>query len=455
MACDTFGAGDHCLPRTEHSVSDQRTNEVAEPKSLWRNRPFAMFWFAQALSHVGTQVSELAIPLTAVLVLSVSPGEMGILTAMEPLPSLFLGLFLGVLVDRVRRARLMFWCNIGQAVLIGTIPLAALLGILTLAQMCVVMFAAGSLALAYALAHTAYIPVLVTDNRQLTKANGVVALSDSVAAVGGPGLAGVLVQVLTAPFAVAVDATSFLVAAVLQLFGRRSDPKPAVQQGERIGVSLREGFRAFTRHKGIVALTAAKAIPDFFHWGVLALFVLYAIRELHLSPATIGLIAMVASLGPLAAGFIASPVSRRFGIAATSIVAGIIFGGANLLIPLATGSKWLVVATVMFAQFLGGLGVVYLIIVRQTMLQQSVAPHLLGRVGGVMRLIEWGPGPVGSLVGGLLGEVLGLRAGLIVLGIGGLLGVPWIVVAATRGHLDVTETPDVPSGDDKDEKHQT
>ncbi len=435
-------------------MSNQQTNEVAKSKSLWRNRPFVMFWVAQALSNMGTQVSELAIPLTAVIVLSASPAEMGLLTAMEPLPSLVLGLFLGVLVDRVRRARLMFWCNIGQAALIGTIPLAAAFGVLTLAQMCVVMFTAGGLALAYALAHTAYVPVLVTDNRQLTAANGAVALSDSVAAVAGPGLAGVLVQVLTAPIAVAVDAASFLVAAVLQLFGRRSDPKPAVEHNERIGASLREGFRAFARHKGVVALTVAKGVPDFFHWGVLALYVLYAVRELHLSPATIGLIAMVASLGPVVAGLVVGPVSRRFGTAWTSVVGAILLGG-NLLIPFAAGPTWLVIAIIAFGQFILGLGVVYLIIVRQTMLQQSVAPHLLGRVGAVMRLIEWGPGPVGGLVGGLLGQAYGLRTGLTVLGIGCLLGVPWVVIAAVRGHLDVTETPDVPSGDVKDEKHQT
>jgi MFS family permease len=413
-----------------------------------------MFWVAQALSHTGTQVSELAIPLTAVLVLSANSVEMGVLTAMEPLPSLVLGLFLGVLVDRVRRARLMFWCNIGQALLIGTIPLAAMLGILTLAQMCIVMFAAGSLSLAYALAHTAYVPVLVTDRRQLTAANSAVALSDSVTAVGGPGLAGVLVQVLTAPIAVAVDAASFLVAAVLQLFGRRSDPKPSGEP-EPMGISLRDGLRAFAQHRGVVAITAAKAIPDFFHWGVLALFVLYAVRELHLAPATIGLIWMIASLGPVAAGVFADRVSRRLGVATTSMVAGIIFGGANLLIPLAAGPTWLVVAIIMFANFIGGLSVVYLIIVRATMLQQTVAPNLLGRVGGVMRLIEWGPGPVGSLLGGLLGHVFGLRMGLVILGIGGLIGIPWIVIAALRGDLDVTESADESSGEVEDEKHQT
>ena len=427
----------------EPTTTDERAAGPAVP--LWRNRPFVFFWTAQLLSNLGTQVSELAIPLTAVLLLSATPTEMGVLTAMEALPSLVLGLFLGILVDRVRRGRLLLWCNVGQGVLIGTIPVAALLGVLTLPHLYVVTFAAGGLALAYGLAHTAYIPVLVTDPRQLTAANSSVSLSDSVTAVGGPGLGGLLVHLLTAPIAVAVDAASFLVAAVLQRAGLRTDPRPAPPEtGARgLGASLREGFAAFARHRGVVALTMAKAIPDFFHWGALALYVLYAVRELHLSAATIGLIAMVGSLGPALAGTIAAPVSRRYGAAWTSVLATILFGSAGLLVPLAAGPSWLVVTLVALGQFLGGLGVVYLIIVRATMLQQSVGPHLLGRVGAVMRLIEWGPGPVGGIVGGLLGTALGLRTGLVVLALGGLLGLPWIVVAAARGHLRLTQD-DVP-----------
>lgn len=406
---------------------------AARPVPLRRNRAFAYFWVAQVLSNTGTQVSELAVPLTAVLVLSASPGDMGVLTAMEALPSLVLGLLLGVLVDRVRRGRLLVWCNVGQGLLIGTVPVAALLGVLTLPQLYVVTFAVGGLALAYGLAHTAYVPVLVTDGRQLTAANGSVALSDSVTAVGGPGLAGVLVQLLTAPIAVAVDGLSFLLAAVLQRAGRPADPPPV--PGGGLGLSVREGLRAFGRHRGVVALTMAKGIPDFFHWGALALYVLYAVRGLHLSAATIGLIAMIGSLGPALAGVIAAPVGRRFGIGWTSVLATVLFGGANVLTPLAGGPTWRVVATVALGQFLCGLGVVYLIIVRATVLQRSVPPHLLGRVGAVIKLIEWGPGPVGGLVGGLLGEQYGLRTGLVVLGLGGLLAVPWIAVTALRGRL--------------------
>ena len=179
------------------------------------------------------------------------------------------------------------------------------------------------------------------------------------------------------------------------------------------------------------ALTAGKGTFDFFHWGMLALFVLYAVRELQLSPALIGLVATLGAIGPLLAGLVAAPVMRRFGTARTSVIAALLLGG-NVLIPLAAGPTWVVVGVLAVANVLVGLGVVYLIIVRTTVLQRTVPAALLGRVGAVIRLIEWGPGPVGGLLGGLLGELLGLRAALLVIGVGGVLGVGWVLAAATR-----------------------
>ncbi|GAA1696012.1 MFS transporter [Kribbella yunnanensis] len=412
---------------------------MSEVVPLRRNRPFAFFWTAQLLSNAGTQVSELAIPLIAVLTLSAGPTAMGVLTALESLPSLVLALFLGVYVDRLRRGRLLFWSNIGQGVLIGTVPLAAAFGVLTMGQLYVVTFAVGTLALAYGLAHTAYVPALVTDRRQLTAANSSIALTDSVTAVAGPGLGGVLVQLLTAPIAVAVDAASFLVAAVLQACGRGPDPLPPSEK-VRFGLSIRAGFAAFRQQPGIVAITVGKGSADFFHWGVLALYVLYAVRELGLSPAAIGAIAVIGSLGPLLAGLITTPLTRRFSTAWTAVIAAILVGG-GILIPFANGPDLLVIATIGLGQFLLGLGVVHLIIIRATMLQHTIEPALLGRVGAVIRLIEWGTGPIGGLTGGLLGAAIGLRPALILLTAGTLTAVPWITRAAIRGHLTLPTHP--------------
>ncbi|MFC5267207.1 MFS transporter [Kribbella qitaiheensis] len=156
--------------------------------------------------------------------MSAGPAAMGVLTALEALPSLLLAVFLGVFVDRIRRGRMLFWCNIGQGLLIGTVPSAAAFDLLTMMHLYLVTFSVSALALAYGLAHTAYIPVLVTDRRQLTAANSSIALTDSITAVAGPGIGGLLVQLLTAPVAIAVDSASFLIAAVLQASGRGPDP---------------------------------------------------------------------------------------------------------------------------------------------------------------------------------------------------------------------------------------
>jgi hypothetical protein len=242
-----------------------------------------------------------------------------------------------------------------------------------------------------------------------------------------------LVQLLTAPIAIAVDSASFLVAAILQASGRGPDPVTTVEK-TRFLPSVRAGFAAFRGQPGIVAITAGKGSFDFFQWGVIALYILYAVRELGLSPAAIGAVAVLGSLGPLLAGVITTPVSRRYGTTWTSVVAAILLSG-NLLIPLAAGPDLLVIATIGLGQLLLGLGVVFLIIVRSTMLQRAVAPELLGRAGSVIRLVEWGAGPLGGLFGGLLGSALGLRPALVLLGIGTLSAVPWIATAAARGHL--------------------
>lgn len=225
---------------------------TVRPLPLWRNRAFSVFWAAQSISNTGTQVSELAIPLTAALVLGAGPGQMGVLGAAEMLPPLVLSLLAGVVVDRFRRAALLVWCCTGQAVLLSTVPLAARLGALSLSQLYAVAFLSGALTLVSGLAAAAYLPVLA-DRRQLVAANSAMVLSDAAPSVVGPGLAGVLVQLLTAPVAVAADAASFVVAAVLLLGARRGEPRPA--PSGRLVVSLRAGVASFFERPGVWAPT--------------------------------------------------------------------------------------------------------------------------------------------------------------------------------------------------------
>lgn len=401
---------------------------AAEALPLWRNRPFSIFWTAQLLSYAGSQVSEFAIPLIAVLTLRAGAGQMGALGAAELLPPLVLSLVAGVVVDRFRRASVMLWSGLAQALLLATIPLGALAGVLTLPQLYAVAFLTASLALGYGLAATAYIPVLV-DRRQLVEANSAMTMSDAVPSVVGPGLAGLLVQLLTAPIAVAADVASFLVAAALLLAVRRPEPGPT--PAGRLASSFRHGLAGFVQRPGVWAPTAAMGTHALFYGGILALLVLYAVRDLGLTPAQLGLVYAVATAGPILASAAAGPATRRFGFGWTSVAAAALFAG-NLLVPLAAGPPVLVLAFLVAGRCLVGLGAVFLSITRTSVLQDSVPPDLVGRVNAVVHLVEWGPLPLGSLLGGLLGQALGLRPALFVLAAAGMAAVPWVLVAALR-----------------------
>jgi MFS family permease len=403
---------------------------------LWRNRAFSVFWVAQTISYAGTHVSELAIPLTATLTLGAGAAQMGVLGTAEQLPPLILGLAAGAIVDRFRRAHLLVWCSAGQAVLLATVPLAAHAGRLTLAQLIAVAFSAASLALVYALAATAYLPALV-DRRQLLAANGAMQLSDGVPSFIGPGLAGVLVQLLSAPVAVAADAASFVLAAGLLLGGRRPEPGP--RQGEPASGSLRDGIAGFLRRPGLWAPTAALGGHNLFYGGILALYVLYAVRQLGLAPAQLGLVFTIATAFPMLAAAGAAPAARRLGVRWTPVTATGLFA-ADFLVPLAGGPRWLVLA-LLVGQGLIGMSAVFLQIVRSTILQQTVPAALAGRVNAVIHVVEWGPVAVGSLGGGVLGQLIGLRPALFLLAAAGLAAaLPWVAVTAVRDRFPPVAT---------------
>lgn len=395
---------------------------------LWRNRAFSVFWLAQALSYTGSQVTEFAVPLTAAVVLGADAAQMGVLGAAEMLPPLVFGLIAGALVDRFRRATLLIWCGAGQGLALATVPIAAWLGLLALPQLIAVAFIAASLALLYGLAAAAYIPVLV-DRRQLLAANSAMYLSDTVPSVVGPGLAGLLVQLLSAPVAVAADAISFVVAAAMLLATRRHEPAPGPPA--RLLRSVRDGVAVFIARPGLWGPTAALGTQALFYGGILGLYILYLVRGLGLTPALLGLVLSVATFGPMLAAAGAVPVTRRLGRARAQVLAAGLFA-ANLLIPLAGGPLWLVLVLLVLARGLVGLGAVFIGITRLSLMQEVVAADMLGRVSGIVNLVEWAPLPIGSLVGGVLGQLLGLRPALVILGIGSMAALPWVMVSATR-----------------------
>jgi len=370
-------------------------------------------------------VSREGLPLTAVLVLGASEFEMGILGALGGAAALALGLFAGVWTDRLRRRPILIAADLGRAAVLGTIPLAAALGRLTFAHLGVAVAVAGALTVFFDVAYQAYVPELV-ERERLIEANSKLAASASVAEIAGPPLTGALVQWITAPVAILVDAVSFLFsAASLSLIGRR-EPTPARGERGRIGPEIAEGLRAVWRDPVLRALAARTATAAFFLGFPASLYVLFAIRELGLKPATLGAVVAVGGVTSLLGASAAERITRRLGIGPSLIAASLISGAGALLVPMARGSA--AVAFLIAAQLTDFAWTVYT--VADTSLRQYRAPErLLGRVNAAMLLLFRGGLPVGALAAGAVASGLGVRTALYVGAAGVLLSPVWLVLS--------------------------
>jgi MFS family permease len=383
-------------------------------------------WTGETISMFGSQVTYIAIPLTAALVLNAEPGEMGVLQAAGFAPFLLLTLFAGVWVDRKRRRPVLILTNAGRAVLLSIIPISALFGWLSMPQLYVISLLVGSLTVFFELAYQSYLPTLVGKD-ELVEGNSKLQMSASVSSIGGPGIAGLLLEVLSAPFALLADAVSFLASAVLMLRIRTPEPEPQhTHVRGTFGREIGEGISIVFKNAYLRAFALEAASYNFF-WNLIeAVYILYAVRELGASPLVIGLVFSLGSIGSLLGALIAARWADLFGLGRAITVAMAISCISTLLIPLAGDGvlgPWLVGA----AFFVGGLGVTASV-VHVVSLRQTVTPgHLLGRMNGSYRFVTWGVIPIGALLGGLLGEVIGLRAALAVGAAGMSLAWLWVL----------------------------
>jgi MFS family permease len=402
---------------------------TAASRGLWRNGDFLRLWAGESISLAGSQVTELALPLTAVLTLGSGPAEMGLLGAARFAPYLLVTLPAGLVADRHRRRPILLWANLGRALLIGLVPLLAVLGWLRIEQLYVIAFATGVLTVFFDVTYWSYLPVIV-DRDQLTEGNSRMMASSSIATIGGPGLGGALVQLLTAPVALLVDAASFVASAVsLALIRHREAAPDPPHEGDGILAQLREGFGVVVRHPLLRALVGTAGSYNMFNAWIEVLFVLLAVRVLGLTPALIGLVLSSGAAGALVGSLAAGPLARRIGIGPAVVWTVVLECVAMLPIAFVGGSTALVLAVLFGAFFVNGFGVslssVHAITVRQT-----VTPdRLLGRMTASYRLIGFGGIAIGAFLGGLAGELLGLRAGLFV-GCVGLLSAAAFVVAS-------------------------
>jgi predicted MFS family arabinose efflux permease len=399
---------------------------------LWRHPDFLKLWAGQSVSVLGDQVGFLALPLTAVLVLGATPAEMGFLGAAERAPFLLIGLFAGVWIDRRRRRPVLIGADVGRALLVGSIPLVALLGRLSMGYLYWVAFVTGVLTVLFDVSYQSYLPALVARDR-LVEGNSKLEVSNSVAQIVGPSVAGVLVQLLTAPIALLVDALSFVVSIVSLGFIRAPEPKPE-RAADRAGLrrELGEGMATVFKNPLLRAIAGCTGTSNLFSNATFAIFVLYATRDLAIGPAALGLVLAAMGPGALLGALLAGYLARRFGLGRT-IVGAILLGGVgSWLVPLASGPPSVAAATIAGGFFIiGFVNPVYNI--NQVSLRQTITPHrLLGRMNATMRFLVWGTMPIGSLLGGFLGEAIGLRPTLAIAALGSSLTFLWVFLSPVR-----------------------
>ena len=380
---------------------------------LWRHADFLRLWSAETISVFGTHVSQLAIPLVAILVLDASAFEVSLLFTVLTLPFILFSLPAGVWVDRLPRRPILIVGDLGRAALLVSIPIAHWVDMLTLGQLYAVAFTVGIFTVFFDVAYQSYLPSLV-ERSQLVEGNSKLEVSRSGAQIGGPGLAGLLVEALTAPVAVFVDAVSFVVSAlfVQRIRTRERVPERPARRSPFAGMreELGEGVRYVLGHPLLRPIAATTAISNFFYSLVWAILLVYAVRTLELAPATIGLIFSVGNVGFLAGALLANRISSRIGIGRTILVGTVFFGPSLLLVP--TAPQALPHPFLAASVLLAGFGaVVYNI--TQLSLRQAITPERLqGRMNSVMRFLVWGVIPLGTLLGGALGSWIGLRTAM-------------------------------------------
>jgi MFS family permease len=385
---------------------------------LWKHADFRKLWAGQTISLFGSQITLLALPVVATVTLHANALQMGVLRAASSLPTLLFGLLVGVWVDRVHRRRILISADLGRALFLVSIPIAAFLGLLGIGQLYIVAFVTGLLSLFFDVAHISLLPSLVS-RKDLIEGNSKLELSRAGALITGPGVAGVLIQVVTAPFAIIVDVLSFLGSALfLSLIHTPEPAPPENKQPSSFWSDIRIGLRLVLRNPILRAISLSLMVFNFFLSMINALYVLYVIGTLGVSPAILGFIYTAGSIGFPIGVALAGRAARRLGVGPAIVWGAVLCDLPCLLIALAGGPLTISVPMLIAAQFLSTIGGP-LTAINQGSLRQAITPDALqGRVNGTARFIGASMGPIGALIAGVLGEHIGLRPTLVLATIG-------------------------------------
>jgi MFS family permease len=411
---------------------------------ILKRRAFRDLWLGQTISVFGDQVTLIAVPIIAVLTLGATPEQMGFLTAAGLLPHLLFSLPAGVWMDRIReRRRLMIFFDLGRAVVIGSIAVAFVVGVLTLPQLFVTTFIAGTLGVAFDLAWSTQFVTVVERDEYLT-ANSLFNGSRSMAQVAGPLIGGALIQFFEAPFAVLIDAVSYLFSAFFLSRIEMSEP-PIEPSTDSLRSQLAIGLTFISRDGVMRPALLSVATVNFFSYAFSALFILYATTYLGLDPGLLGLVLGAGAIGAVLGAVVASRVGRNIGIGPSYALGLLVFSGSWILVPLATPGWPLVVVAglVLVSEFIGGLGVMILDINAGAIIPARTPHAIRSRVTGGWRFVNMGIRPIGAVVGGLAGGLIGVRETMFVATIGALCGMLFLVRSPVLSLHEVPETAEI------------
>jgi MFS family permease len=412
---------------------------------LWGHADFLKLWTGQSISEVGSQISGLAIPWLAAVELHATPFEFALLGVLGFLPFILFALPAGVWVDRLRRKPILIVGDFARAVLLGLVPVLWALGVLDIWHLLVIQFVVGVFTVFFDVAYQSYLPALV-EREDLVEGNAKLQLTVSVALVAGPGLAGLLIAAITAPYAIVLDAISFVISTLFMVRIRRPETMPEKTEGApkpKMLPELKEGLAFVVRHPYLRPIAACTGSANFFGSIATTILLLYAVRVLDLSSGTMGVIFAMFGAGSIIGALVASRVQKAIGVGWAIVTPAILFSGATLTFPLAPQSSP-VPALVAGALLIGYGGTAYNI--TQVSLRQAITPERLqGRMNASMRWIVWGTLPLGQLAGGAIASAYTLHAALWVGAIGSLFTFLPVLLSPVRGIREMPKSVDEPT----------
>lgn len=396
-------------------------------QGLWQHKDFLKFWMGETISSLGSQVTAFALPLIAALTLGADALQLGILSFLAFAPMLFLSLFAGVMVDRIPRRPILIFTSLGQALLLGTIPLGAVFHLLRIEYLYVLVFLSGSLTIFFEVAYQAYLPSLVEGERTL-EGNGKLETSHSFAQIIGPGLAGWLVQLITGPFAILVDASSFLISAGFLCWIRKRE---LTQERQVTGLStlreMGEGLRIVLHSRLLWSIAGCNGTMNLFSSAVMSIAVLYVVRNLHIEPVVYGGITAMGSVGALLGSLLAKQIAQRFGIGRTIVGSALLYGIGGLFLPLASVSVLSAIPFLVLSWFVQSMALLVFNVTQVSFRQRLIPRQLQGRMNASMRFLICSTLPLGSLLGGVLGKAIGLLPTITLAAVGMLFAFLWVI----------------------------